>query len=1125
MFNKLKKTITKHKKKSIIIAAILTIGLIGVTYAYLGTVVQLPAIQNVLFGSESVDQLTFIEGDPLSLNATLDNFGEGDNDLTTQSTTSAHLIANTGTSTATDFYNVYFEVTNNDYTYSTEERKPEILLNVINPENEEITWNTDLDYVTVTDAVSGESLSGYDITTFYGLINFVSEYEISTNSTDVGTKQDWQVKVTYINLDSNQATNINRNLDADLILTQENLINQSNLILDIASDFSPNSYGWTNQNVTYSVNVIDPSEIGVLSQKYCVDEKICGPQDNITGEKIIVDESGETVLCASAEDSTGANSFDCSAKVKIDKENPIPGEIVVDGVEGDYGWYKGPVTITYTDGTDALSGHDVTVVDVPEVAESTASQIVTLTTYDKAGNSASTSTQIKVDVVPPTISGAQDTGVRTNAEVDLLEGVTCADDLSSKDYCRVSVNPETIDTSTEGSHNVTYTAQDFAGHVTTKTITYTITSDVPIITFTPDDSVINENGWAKTDVEMGIKITDVFDSEMETQKYCIDDAECTPQTTFTTDSVTITENGSNTVCVLAINSNNKSVTSCSEFINIDKTLPQPGTINFIGILGTNDYYTSPVTITSSGSTDSVSDVIATLSHSSYSADTKGTTITLTVTDSAGNKATTTKVLKKDSTAPTIPTYKITRDSLTGTAISNSTVWRNYNIYVSNFSGTDTTSGPNKYQYSSKCTGTVTNDLNSSYSYTTEQNSYYCIRTVDNAGNASSWSSPIYVRIDKTAPVVGTINLTGTLGTNGYYRTNVGITRSGYSDNLSGVKSAVLSHTNITSSTAGTTVTLTTTDNAGNVSTTTKLVKMDKNAPSVPIYTLTRDSVNGTVISNSTAWRNYTIAISNFRSTDVGSGASYYQYSSGCTGAVTARLGSSYTYTNNSNSSYCIRAVDNAGNVSSWSSPFYIKIDKTAPVVGSINVTGTVGLNGWYQSHVKISTSGSSDSLSKLKSATLSRSSINYDTAGTTVTLTVIDNAGNKATKSQLIKIDATGPSIPTVVARYNNAWGALYTSDVKTSSNIYVQLGATDNLSGILRFIEVQAYLPVSQYYANYLPDYQFYQLYTTTQRKSYHFHSQDRAGNVSTPTWPENHPESPPVNPPGDFYWIDIQK
>ncbi len=103
-------------------------------------------------------------------------------------------------------------------------------------------------------------------------------------------------------------------------------------------------------------------------------------------------------------------------------------------------------------------------------------------------------------------------------------------------------------------------------------------------------------------------------------------------------------------------------------------------------------------------------------------------------------------------------------------------------------------------------------------------------------------------------------------------------------------------------------------------------------PSIPTAELRRENSTGTVLNNTDTWRAYPIWFGNFNSIDYsGTGINRYEYSDGCTGSPTGILkNAGETYSKLKNVKYCIRAVDNTGKISDWSSPYYIKVDQVVP---------------------------------------------------------------------------------------------------------------------------------------------------------------------------------------------------
>src|SRR5215469_7885024 len=133
------------------------------------------------------------------------------------------------------------------------------------------------------------------------------------------------------------------------------------------------------------------------------------------------------------------------------------------------GWNNSPVTVTFTC-SDKTSG----VASCPApitVSIEGANQAVSGTATDLAGNTATTSVTINLDMTPPTITGAinpaPDAGGYNSGPVTVT--FICADLLSGVASCSSPVS-----VTTEGTFQETGTATDVAGNTATTTITVNI---------------------------------------------------------------------------------------------------------------------------------------------------------------------------------------------------------------------------------------------------------------------------------------------------------------------------------------------------------------------------------------------------------------------------------------------------------------------------------------------------------------------------------------------------------------------------------------------------------------------------------------------------------------------------
>ena len=208
------KKLDKNKKIILTIIAVLIL-CIGSILAYIIAQLQDEARGNASVTSDTVDLLKFEIDKDINLNPNQFNVTEGGENLSDTSVGKAILRANSTNDNATYNYYVYFQINSNDYIYTTTEQTPEIVLTITNPEGSPVTSIEGLDYVT-----SG-GVSGFDITTKSGLYEVAELYEIISNSSSDDTIQEWEFTVSFINLDTNQAENGGKTLEAEVILSRE----------------------------------------------------------------------------------------------------------------------------------------------------------------------------------------------------------------------------------------------------------------------------------------------------------------------------------------------------------------------------------------------------------------------------------------------------------------------------------------------------------------------------------------------------------------------------------------------------------------------------------------------------------------------------------------------------------------------------------------------------------------------------------------------------------------------------------------------------------------------------------------------------------------------------------------
>ena len=209
----------KIKIVSIISVIALALTLVAATYAYFVAQTGEGAQTDIKINANTVDTLTFETGSALTLNLTQQNFASGAGNQSGTTFAKAMLTANNKTNTATEHYYLYLNISNNTFTYTQDANTPEILLSIKDGSNNEITALTGLTYKTVTDG-KGASIKGFDITNKSGLITLFDNREITTTSSKT---EEWNVTVTFVNYNSNQAGNAGKNFTAKLMVQKEKI--------------------------------------------------------------------------------------------------------------------------------------------------------------------------------------------------------------------------------------------------------------------------------------------------------------------------------------------------------------------------------------------------------------------------------------------------------------------------------------------------------------------------------------------------------------------------------------------------------------------------------------------------------------------------------------------------------------------------------------------------------------------------------------------------------------------------------------------------------------------------------------------------------------------------------------
>ena len=213
LISKIKDMKNKKNLSLLLVAGItLIIVTLGATYAYFQAQGNRGANIDTNIITGTTDLLSFKFGDEINIQANQDNFGAGMGNLSDSTTGTALLRAGDTTNNVDATYNIYLIIESNNFEYTTENQTPEILLNVTDPNGNPVE--------NITGLVHYED--GFDITTRTGGFLLVPDYQISaTNISE--TIQDWNIEVTFVNLDSDQNANTGKTLTGKLYMTQEQM--------------------------------------------------------------------------------------------------------------------------------------------------------------------------------------------------------------------------------------------------------------------------------------------------------------------------------------------------------------------------------------------------------------------------------------------------------------------------------------------------------------------------------------------------------------------------------------------------------------------------------------------------------------------------------------------------------------------------------------------------------------------------------------------------------------------------------------------------------------------------------------------------------------------------------------
>ena len=234
-----------------IIALVLTV--VTATYAYFQAQTGEGSQTDVKINANTVDTLSFETGSSLTFTADQDTFANGKASLSDTTFAKAILTANNKTNSATNNYNLYLNISDNNFTYTQDINTPELLLQITDASNNSITSIDGLEYKTVTDN-KNTSISGFDITNKTGLINLFTNRAITTTSTKT---EEWTIKITFVNYNKDQSANAGKRFNGQILISKDTFDNYTPNTINTLSATKSGTNLTVNLNVEQGSNEID----------------------------------------------------------------------------------------------------------------------------------------------------------------------------------------------------------------------------------------------------------------------------------------------------------------------------------------------------------------------------------------------------------------------------------------------------------------------------------------------------------------------------------------------------------------------------------------------------------------------------------------------------------------------------------------------------------------------------------------------------------------------------------------------------------------------------------------------------------------------------------------------------
>ena len=856
-----------------------------------------------------------------------------------------------------------------------------------------------------------------------------------------------------------------------------------------ASGATYTSNTWTKDNVYVTLNNGSAGKTTYASVSGSAQTVAAGTTGATT-----IEAAGTTTLKVTTTD--GTNTSTNSYIIKIDKTAPTVGTLTMKlgsstGTTYTSGnWTNQNVWVHKNDGSDSQSGHKSTTytISAASLTNQTADNTLTkegkytavVTTTDNVSNSSTKNYNINIDktaptTVAPTASQTTNSITVTNKQTDALSGVSSIQYAiyngsswsswqSSNVFSGLTTN-KTYKVKTKTTDKAGNSSESAELSVTTSNLT---AGSLTLKHTNASGTAYTANTWTKDSVyatlNNGSAGTTTYTSVSgSAQTVAVTSSATTITTSGTTKLVVTTTDGTNTAksgeYIIKVDKNaptNTAPTTSATTNSVTVTCKQTDSLS--GINASTTQYA--IYKGSSWSAWQTSNKFTGLTHNtSYKVKTK-------ISDNVGNSG--------ESAETTVSTSKLAAGSLTlkhtnasGAAYTSGS-WSTTDIYVTL---TRASTGTTTYESISGSAQTVATGTTAATTVTTAGTTTLRVKTTD--GTNTVYSSNYVIKIDKTKPTAGTMTMklgssSGSTYTSGtwtnqsvYIALNNGSDETGGSGHSSTTYSISGAATQSNQTAAQTltaagkyTITITTKDVAGNSSTRTQYIYIDKTKPTAGTLTMKLDSSTGSSYSNNT-WTNHSVYISLNNGSDETNGSGHSSTTYSISGSATqSNQTAAQTLSATGTYNITVTTKDKAGNTST--NNYVIKIDKKAPNVGTLTMkldsaSGENYTNDtWTNHNIYIAVNNGNDANSGHQSTTYSISGpitvTNSSEARTltaegtyTVVLTTKDNVGNSSSRTYVLKIDKTPPSVS---FETNGCTSIALGQDIKTLIHI------NDELSG-----------------------------------------------------------------------------